>query len=122
MRFYLADGVYLSAIGPGQDWKNDPLLGPIHSVLDMMFKLMGKETGVAGDGVDTWEVSLRQEKDGDDKPYEEPMWMEYLTEMSNENWSIYGHVPTDVVVKYIADHGGDPKDLVEFVAIAKANR
>ena len=103
--------VELSIIGPGDDWQNDPVLGGFASLFEEFREKFFPDlpsTDVHGDGKNTWEVAAY---DHDTRqPAMIPEWVdEYLLPppISNEDWLVYGNVPTEVILTYIQTHNGD---------------
>lgn len=77
----------------------------------LLFEDLGGEPlpsmDVHGDGVNTWEVAAAL-IDGHRPTFIEA-WAEYLMPppMSTDKYTIYGHVPTDVLIGYIEKYGGN---------------
>lgn len=71
-----------------------------------------------GDGVKTWEVCVKSEVHPNGEVV--PEWQQYYFEDASQGeWTIYGHVPIDEVVKYVVKHGGDPAKVTALRDVAE---
>ena len=98
----------------GAQWvKEDAAPGfEIFAALSPLAEAMGYPALTAhGDGVNTWEVSVRDRHQVSPAFIEE--WAEWLAPppLTTDRHTIYAHVPTQAVLDYVRSHGGD---LTEF--------
>lgn len=96
----------LSVIGGEQD---SPMDDPMVAVLEKFRAIASPDMpglDVHGDGVATWEVAVADLETR--APRKIPEWEQwFIAPMSTQSYSIYGEVPTDFLIKWIEDHGGD---------------